>query len=151
MAVGVGKGEDAARIAAEQAISSQLLDITIDGARGILFNVTGGPALTLFEVNQAAAIIKETAHPDVNLIFGAVIDQTMREEVRITVIATGFERAGVPRRIVEPTSLKVSDTEQRTSVAAAPIPVSPPAREFQPRAFNTEDLDIPTFLRNRGR
>ena len=93
MAVGTAKGEDAARLAAEQAISSQLLDITIDGARGILFNVTGSPELTLYDVNQAAAIIKETAHPDVNLIFGAVIDPDMRDEVRITVIATGFERA----------------------------------------------------------
>jgi len=146
MAVGVGKGEDAARIAAEAAISSQLLDITIDGARGILFNVTGGPELTLFEVNQAAAIIKETAHPDVNLIFGAVIDPTLRDEVRITVIATGFERTGVPRRIVEPVA-----NESRPSVMPASIPVSQPARDFQPRAFNTEDLDIPTFLRNRGR
>ncbi len=74
MAVGNAKGEDAAQVAAEQAISSQLLDITIDGAHGVLFNVTGGTELTLFDVNQAAAIIKETAHPDVNLIFGAVID-----------------------------------------------------------------------------
>jgi cell division protein FtsZ len=133
-------------VAAEAAISSQLLDITIDGARGILFNVTGGPELTLFEVNQAAAIIKETAHPDVNLIFGAVIDPTLRDEVRITVIATGFERTGVPRRIVEPVV-----SESRPSPMPAPIPVSQPARDFQPRAFNTEDLDIPTFLRNRGR
>ncbi len=147
MAVGTGKGEDAARMAAEQAISSQLLDITIDGARGILFNVTGGPDLTLFDVNQAAAIIKETAHPDVNLIFGAVIDPTMKDTVRITVIATGFERAGVPRRIVE---AAVAEVRERPA-AAAPVASSSAAREFQPRAFNTEDLDIPTFLRNRGR
>ncbi|UCH61015.1 MAG: cell division protein FtsZ [Anaerolineales bacterium] len=146
MAVGIGKGEDAARIAAEQAISSQLLDITIDGARGILFNVTGGPDLTLFEVNQAAAIIKETAHPDVNLIFGAVIDSTLKDEVRITVIATGFERTGMPRRIVEQ---PVSDSRERT--APATNSATPAPREFQPRAFNTEDLDIPTFLRNRSR
>lgn len=146
MAVGVGKGEDAARIAAEQAISSQLLDITIDGARGILFNVTGGPELTLFEVNQAAAIIKETAHPDVNLIFGAVIDPNLKDEVRITVIATGFERTGVPRRVVEAVS-----SEPRGTSASASTPSNQPTREFQPRAFNTEDLDIPTFLRNRSR
>ena len=101
MAVGVASGDDKAREAAEQAISSKLLDITIDGARGILFNVTGGSDLTLFEVNQAAAIIKETAHPDVNLIFGAVVDPNMGENLRITVIATGFERTGVPRRILE--------------------------------------------------
>ena len=72
MAVGSGSGEDRARKAAEQAIAVDLLDITIDGARGILFNVTGGPDMSLFEVNEAAAIIKETAHPEVNLIFGAV-------------------------------------------------------------------------------
>ncbi len=148
MAVGVGKGEDGARIAAEAAISSQLLDITIDGARGILFNVTGGPELTLFEVNQAAAIIKETAHPDVNLIFGAVIDPNMKDEVRITVIATGFERTGVPRRIVE--QPVIESRERATNLGQAPVPVAP-TRDFQPRAFNTEDLDIPTFLRNRGR
>jgi cell division protein FtsZ len=145
MAVGTGNGEDGARIAAEQAISSQLLDITIDGARGILFTVTGGPDLTLFEVNQAAAIIKETAHPDVNLIFGAVIDPNMKDDVRITVIATGFERTGVPRRIVE------QPVSEPRPVTHASVPASTPAREFQPRAFNTEDLDIPTFLRNRGR
>ena len=91
MAVGKGNGEDRAREAAERAISSQLLDITIDGARGILFNVTGGSDLTLFEVNQAAAIIKETAHPDVNLIFGAVIDPNMSDQLRITVIPTAFD------------------------------------------------------------
>ena len=149
MAVGMAKGEDAARMAAEQAISSQLLDITIDGARGILFNVTGGPELTLFDVNQAAAIIKETAHPDVNLIFGAVIDQNMKDQVRITVIATGFERAGAPRRIVENPVMEPRELRD-LNVAVTSKPTSQPAREFQPRAFNTEDLDIPTFLRNRG-
>src|SRR5512145_1258195 len=101
MAVGHGSGDDRARLAAEQAISSSLLDITIDGARGILFNVTGGPNMTLFEVNQAAAIIKETAHPEVNLIFGAVVDPNMADDIRVTVIATGFERTGVPRRTIE--------------------------------------------------
>src|SRR3990170_986420 len=140
MAVGVGKGEDAARVAAEQAISSQLLDITIDGARGILFNVTGGSDLTLFDVNQAAAIIKETAHPDVNLIFGAVIDPNMKDAVRITVIATGFERTGMPRRIVEQ---PLNEGRDR----AAPARESVSVEEFQPRAFDINDLDIPAFLR----
>jgi len=101
MAVGKASGEDRAKIAAEQAISSQLLDITIDGARGVLFNVTGGPNMTLFEVNQAAALIRETTHPDVNMIFGAVIDPDMGDDIRITVIATGNApacRAASPRR-----------------------------------------------------
>jgi cell division protein FtsZ len=151
MAVGAAKGEDAARSAAEQAISSQLLDITIDGARGILFNVTGGPDLTLFDVNQAAAIIKETAHPDVNLIFGAVIDPNMKDAVRITVIATGFERTGMPRKIVEQQPVVV---EPHTVIEQQPISIPvgrSSGRDFQPRSFNTEDLDIPTFLRNRNR
>ncbi len=178
MAVGRATGEERARVAAEAAISSQLLDITIDGARGILFNVTGGPSLTLFEVNQAAAIIKETAHPDVNLIFGAVIDQNMTEEVRITVIATGFDRAGVrpgtverPVRLEElnsnqagvrarPASASYNERPAQTSTphttgsqpagtnsSAAPKPST--QNEFQ-RVMNTDDLDIPAFLRNRG-
>ena len=98
MAVGLGEGDDKAQIAAEQAVSSRLLDITIDGARGILFNVTGGESLSLYDVNQAAAIIRETAHPDANMIFGAVIDPSMGDTMRITVIATGFEH-GMTTRI----------------------------------------------------
>ena len=90
MAVGRAAGEKRAVEAVQQAISSRLLDITIDGARGILFNITGGSSLTLFEVNEAASIIRETAHPEVNMIFGAVIDESMGEEVSITVIATGL-------------------------------------------------------------
>lgn len=153
MAVSGAKGEERAREAAEKAISSQLLDITIDGARGILLNVTGGPDLTLFEVNQAAAIIKETAHPDVNLIFGAVIDPAMKDEIRITVIATGFERTGLPRRMVEPVALKpeprpaqrpVAENREYQTVSASRQPA-----EFIPRTINTEDLDIPPFLRNK--
>lgn len=151
MAVGTAKGEDAARIAAEQAISSQLLDITIDGARGILFNVTGGSDLTLFDVNQAAAIIKETAHPEVNLIFGAVIDPNMKDQVRITVIATGFERTGMPRRMMEVPVSEPRRNSEHESVPTQQQPSRPAPREFQPRSFNTEDLDIPTFLRNRNR
>jgi cell division protein FtsZ len=151
MAVGNAKGDERAREAAEKAISSELLDITIDGARGILFNVTGGPDLTLFEVNQAAAIIKETAHPDVNLIFGAVIDPSMGDELRITVIATGFERTGIPRRLLEKSAKpRVNESEripEPSEVSANPGKPS----DFQPRTFNTEDLDIPTFLRNRNR
>ncbi len=151
MAVGRATGEDRATLAAEQAISSQLLDITIDGARGILFNVTGGPDMTLFEVNQAAAIIKETAHPDVNLIFGAVIDPEIGDELRVTVIATGFERAGMPRRITEATKSRreVKAPSMKESRELEPSNVKGSADTFQPRTFNTEDLDIPTFLRNR--
>ncbi len=151
MAVGHASGDERARQAAEMAISSQLLDITIDGARGILFNVTGGPDLTLFEVNQAAAIIKETAHPDVNLIFGAVIDPNMGDEIRLTVIATGFERTGMPRRALETARPRTENSLPRQPESEDhQMSVGSPA-DFQPRTFNTEDLDIPTFLRNRVR
>ncbi len=164
MAVGKATGEDRARLAAEQAISSQLLDITIDGARGVLFNVTGGPNMTLFEVNQAAAIIRETSHPDVNMIFGAVIDPNMGDEIRITVIATGFERAGLPRRVIErPVNGNVNRSEQQRPAGSIPVqrpsesvsinaqqPANPAqGPEFKPQNTFQEDLDIPTFLRNR--
>jgi cell division protein FtsZ len=162
MAVGKASGEDRARIAAEMAISSQLLDITIDGARGILFNVTGAPGLTLFEVNQAAAIIKETAHPDVNLIFGAVLDPNMGDEIRVTVIATGFDRPSsmrstsqapvVNERRNKSEGPQTSQTPQRptlpvdrTERVQSPQPVP---SIFETRLVNTDDLDVPPFLRN---
>ncbi len=152
MAVGRAEGEDRARVAAENAISSQLLDITIDGARGILFNVTGGPDLTLFEVNQAAAIIKETAHPDVNLIFGAVIDPELGEEIHVTVIATGFERSGMPRNIMERAKPRFQDelgSKDRNQLTGFEKREKQSVEAFEPRTINTDDLDIPTFIRNR--
>ncbi|MBN1285317.1 MAG: cell division protein FtsZ [Anaerolineae bacterium] len=163
MAVGRASGEDRARAAAEAAISSSLLDVTIDGARGILFNVTGGPNMSLFEVNEAAAIIRETAHPDVNLIFGAVIDESMSDEIRITVIATGFEQAQMPRRSVmqplqQPQSqreLRQQQSAQAHSAAEGAQPRQTPARrptrpeEYPTRTYNSDDLDIPAFLRKR--
>lgn len=157
MAVGHASGEDRARAAAEMAISSQLLDITIDGARGILFNVTGGNNMTLFEVNQAAAIIKETAHPEVNLIFGAVIDPSMGEDIRITVIATGFDRAANGRSPLmdqrpapkKEEMLSFQASSPANTRSERPAPTSSPT-EFQPTVINTNDLDIPAFLRNRN-
>lgn len=152
MAVGTASGEDRARVAAEQAISSKLLDITIDGARGVLFNVTGGPNLTLYEVNQAAAIIRETSHPDVNMIFGAVINPDMGDELRITVIATGFERSAMPRRITtahpgNSLDARVTNNLENSMVNVSANPKS--GNEFKPQFVNTDDLDVPTFLRNR--
>jgi len=160
MAVGQASGEDRAAKAAEQAISNQLLDVTIDGARGILFNVTGGESLKLFEVNQAAAIIKETAHPDVNLIFGAVIDENMGENLRITVIATGFEGNTISSAVKQTEENRQSNAQQR------PLPrllgkelndeedtqqnrSASDTYEF-PTRINTDDLDVPAFLRKRS-
>lgn len=158
MAVGQASGEDRAVKAAEQAISNQLLDVTIDGARGILFNVTGGQSLKLFEVNQAAAIIKETAHPDVNLIFGAVIDEDMGDNVRVTVIATGFE--GTSLHSVG----ERGDSNRNIFAKQKPLPKmldkdgseeGDERREHAesygfPTRINTDDLDVPAFLRKRS-
>jgi cell division protein FtsZ len=106
--------------------------------------VTGGPDLSLFEVNTAAAIIKETAHPDVNLIFGAVIDPEMGDKVRITVIATGFDRKGMPRRMLR----TIPRTNEATSQVVQQGSVVNEA-ELQPVSYKNDDYDIPTFLRKR--
>jgi cell division protein FtsZ len=130
MAVGRAEGDDRARHAAEAAISSALLDVTIDGARGILFNITGGPDLSLFEVNEAAAIIKESAHPEVNLIFGAQIDESMGDEIRITVIATGFEQSRVARKIEQPAYRPNTSAQRGSSVQQNAAQQPRPAQQF---------------------
>lgn len=173
MAVGRATGDDRARASAEAAISSSLLDVTIDGARGILFNITGGADMTLFEINEAAAIIKESAHPDVNLIFGAQIDETMGDEVRITVIATGFEQSRAAKNILTRTPVQQPRPQQRPAQPSQPVqqPVqqdeprqqqpqqpqfAPPQQQpqqspppQQPVVYDEDDIEIPTFLRKR--
>ncbi len=171
MAVGKANGDDRARKAAESAISSGLLDVTIDGARGILFNITGGPNLSLFEVNEAAAIIKESAHPEVNLIFGAQIDENMGDELRITVIATGFEQSRAQRKMEaqlqprQPVARPVQQPQQQQMPRPAqqptnlppeqpyappqPRPAQPPMQDVPARVYDEDDIDIPTFLRKR--
>jgi cell division protein FtsZ len=96
MGIGNARGEDRAVLAAQNAVSSPLLEASIDGARGVLISISGGSDLGLFEVNQAANIIAKSAHPDANIIFGAVIDDQLGDELRLTVIASGFERADMP-------------------------------------------------------
>lgn len=93
MGIGSGIGENRAQTAARSAIASPLLEISMDGARGVLFNVVGGPDLTMSEVDEAAKIISAAADPDANIIFGATIDETMHDQIRITVVATGFDQA----------------------------------------------------------
>jgi cell division protein FtsZ len=160
MAVGHGEGEERARLAAEQAISSRLLDVTIDGAQGILFNVTGGPNMSLYDVNVAAAIIRETAHPEANMIFGAVIDESMGDEMRITVIATGFERTISRRQVLQQQYGRSSSATTPTQRPLTEANVAParqvPAREREEREmepvqpkFAPNNLEIPAFLRRR--
>jgi len=153
MAVGHGSGEDRARMAAEQALSSHLLDVTIDGARGILFNITGGTDLALYEINEAAAIIRETTHPDVNLIFGAVVDEKMQDEVRITVIATGFEHnTPIIRQMTQANSRSLptgQPVREPARVEIRPKPAPSETRSSGEATFRVNDLDIPAFLRKR--
>jgi cell division protein FtsZ len=128
MAIGRASGETRAADAAHTAIASALLDVTIDGARGILFNVTGGPNLSLFEVNEAAEIIRAKAHPEANIIFGAVIDEGMGDEVRITVIATGFDAI----------------SQRKPYIAGKKKTI-----DFPVQRFDQDDIDIPAFLRRK--
>ncbi len=142
MAVGVAEGEDRARKAAQMAITNELLDVTINGASGILFNVTGGPSMALYEVNQAAEIIQETADPNANLIFGAVIDESMGDRMRITVIATGFGqiRTSRPR-------LGLGESGHQ----ATEPPIQRPGTLEERRAPRDESIEVPAFLRkHRG-
>src|SRR5688500_9445699 len=102
MGTGVADGDNRAMLAAQRAISSPLLeDGSVTGARGVIINVTGGPDLSLMEVNEASCVIQEAAHEDANIIFGAVVDPTLAGKVKITVIATGFDRVGATRHIPE--------------------------------------------------
>ncbi|MCD6401264.1 MAG: cell division protein FtsZ [Anaerolineales bacterium] len=151
MAVGRASGEDRARKAAEMAISSELLDITIDGAHGILFNVSGGESLTLMEVNEAAAIIKETAHPDVNLIFGAVINPELGDELHLTVIATGFDsnsmrtrmqRSRFTKTMEKAAGINKEQENKETSVRRN-------FAEFGSHLYDTDEIEVPTYLRKR--
>ena len=157
MAVGRGTGEDRARIAAEQAISSRLLDVTIDGAQGVLFNITGGTTLSLYEVNQAAEVIRETTHPDANVIFGAVIDEEMGDEVRITVIATRFDQTALRRQMVQHSDSGLFETAARQARVAEYVdrPARPAPRVEEaavpetPARFMPGNLDVPAFLRRK--
>jgi cell division protein FtsZ len=150
MAVGHGSGDNRAVDAAQMAISSQLLDVTIDGARGILFNVTGGADLSLFEVNEAAEIIRQTAHPEVNIIFGAVIDESLDDQVHITVVATGFDTTVAPSSARRRPAAVPSAAPERQSTPQQTRQQSRSQIEMQiPQFSGNDELDIPPFLRRR--
>jgi len=151
MAVGRASGEERAQKAAEMAISSELLDITIDGARGILFNVSGGSDLSLLEVNEAAAIIKETAHPDVNLIFGAVIDPELGDEFRITVIATGFDTTRMHQGM-RPSRFARTMDQAADAVKGKTENENSRGRDYSDvgsQVYATDEIEVPAYLRNR--
>ena len=128
MGIGVASGDNRAAEAARAAVSSPLLESSIEGATGILLNITGGPDIGLFEVNEAAEVVTSAADQYANIIFGAVIDEAMGDELRVTVIATGF--GGQRRR-------------RRGGGAEAPVPVA----SDRPEPQGEEGLDVPSFLR----
>ncbi len=132
MGIGRASGENRAEEAAKQAIHSPLLETSIEGARGVLFNITGGPDLGMFEVNTAAELVQKSVDPDANIIFGSVIDDNMKDEILITVIATGFEKGPVIKKTEKVVERSTSTADKQQQQA----PASP-----------SDELDIPTFLR----
>lgn len=147
MGIGTGVGENRAQTAARSAVASPLLEISMDGARGVLFNIIGGPDLTMSEVDEAAKIIAAAADPDANIIFGATIDASMHDQIKITVIATGFDHAKqkLQQFIKEPA--RNEQQQQQTSQFATPQQRQPVAEEQK----EEEDVfEIPAFLRQRN-
>ncbi len=158
MGIGAARGDNRARVAAEMAIASPLLEASMDGARGVLLSISGGSDLGLFEINEAATLVSDSAHPEANIIFGAVIDDTLGDEVKVTVIAAGFDSGQLPYKKVEVHRTEAPSAEQRHS---APVQQSAPAAEpvqsnGWPLPATTptrtpvgldEDLDVPDFLK----
>ena len=145
MGIGVGSGENRASDAAKKAIMSPLLETSIDGARGVLLNITGGSNLSLYEVNEAADIVASASDQEVNMIFGAVINENLKDDIIVTVIATGFEESAQKAANLE--KRQANPMNARPQVAATKEEERVEVRPFQ--NFNANNLDVPTFLRNR--
>ena len=142
MGIGNARGEDRAAVAAEMAIASPLLEASMDGAHGVLLNISGGSDLGLFEINEAAQLVADAAHPEANIIFGAVIDDALGDEVRVTVIAAGFD-AGSPTPVRRVETRRQPDAEPVAAASAAstrhaPPPAAPSARP--PKEHGHADL-----------
>jgi cell division protein FtsZ len=156
MGIGSSRGADRAIKAAELAVASPLLEASIDGAHGVLISIQGGSNLGIFEINDAAKLIQEAVHPEANIIFGAVIDDTLGDEVRVTVIAAGFD-GGEPTTVHKDRRSSFVPAAAGEGVTAQPREdnASEPAAEFAATApidpleveHDDEDLDIPEFLR----
>ncbi|MGB5105847.1 MAG: cell division protein FtsZ [Candidatus Zixiibacteriota bacterium] len=164
MGSGYGRGENKAANAARMAINSPLLeDVIISGAKGLLMNVTGSPDMTLYEVNEATTVIYDAAGSDANIIFGAVIDPALEDEIRVTVIATGFGSAKremverferVEQRVIEPVDLFEKTLERAAMPRLVAAEGEMKSDEFIANGndeVDQEDLEIPAFLRNRMR
>lgn len=151
MGVGLGTGENRAQMAARTAISSPLLEVKIDGARGILFNITGGSSMTMNEVSEASEMISSHADPDANIIFGATIDESMGDQIKISVIATGFENNRGNFAPFQPTppppKITYNDNHGNDDNTDDTPPTSP-SHYTPPTSSDDQDpFDIPAFLR----
>ncbi|WP_433674071.1 cell division protein FtsZ [Microbacterium gorillae] len=163
MGIGSARGADRAIKAAELAVESPLLEASIEGAHGVLLSIQGGSNLGIFEINDAAQLVKEAAHPEANIIFGTVIDDTLGDEVRVTVIAAGFDAGEPTPRLELPTVAQRPAAEEEKAPAeeekkapaesapaaattAAATPVLPDLGGFD-SAFDDSDIDIPDFLK----
>ena len=141
MGIGRASGENRAEDAAKQAVQSPLLETSIEGARGVIINITGGPNLGLHEVNTAAELVQRSVDPEANIIFGAVIDETLDEDIVITVIATGFEKGNEIPSMNNINS--IVDKAWGEKINSIPAPID--------NSNSSNDLDIPSFLRkNKG-
>ncbi|OGD61985.1 cell division protein FtsZ [Candidatus Berkelbacteria bacterium RIFOXYA2_FULL_43_10] len=151
MGIGHGTGDNRAIEAARAAIDSPLLELSIDGAKGILFNITGGPDLGMYEIDEAAKAITEAADADANIIFGAIIDEAMQGEVKITVIATGFESEHAkPHKIPFPNESRSSDIPASQMIRRDESLISTPPVESDEKPVNDEDeLEVPAFIRRK--
>lgn len=152
MGIGMSTGENRAAEAAKRAISSPLLETSIDGAQGVLMNITGGTNLSLYEVQEAADIVASASDEEVNMIFGSVINENLKDEILVTVIATGFNDSDInASKPVRPTI----NTTKQASTPTRETKREDSATEYQSRptqsSQNDEALDIPAFLRNRNR
>jgi cell division protein FtsZ len=169
MGIGSARGDDRSVVAAEQAVSSPLLEASIDGAHGVLLSIAGGSDLGLFEINEAAALVQQSAHPEANIIFGATIDDALGDEVRVTVIAAGFD-GGMPKRRESESGFRrtpqQSQEQTRAAAQALAAKKAEKAEEKQPEPerevvgvtarpqderpqlrFDDDDLDVPDFLK----
>ena len=167
MGIGYGTGDDRAMKAARSAIESPLLEVAIDGATGVLINITGGDDLSMFEVSEAARVVSEVAHPEANIIFGAVVDDTFTDEIKVTVIATGFDgnisgAAAMGMRPLTKSVLSQPQEKRKNYFGADPERPQPMNRTEVTRKFDTpvsedvqetaggdDEYDVPAFIRNK--
>ncbi|EAC4165991.1 cell division protein FtsZ [Listeria monocytogenes] len=164
MGIGIATGENRAAEAAKKAISSPLLETSVDGAKGVLMNITGGSNLSLYEVQEAAEIVSSASDEDVNMIFGSVINDELKDELIVTVIATGFDEAKQAQQQAQANrrpnqsiqvnrpNYAVQDEQQNDYAQDAPQQANAPVHEQQAEPQqNSSDVDVPAFIRNRNR